>query len=204
MEETSRQTFAESLEMSATGGGFGYLVGSLAMYGLVETGSGSIRYTDLARTILHGEPDEVAVAKSQAARNISLFAEIFDRFGSNFNEDQVRLFLREKAGVDIADANALAVDVIKLMKRDATFLKPVETAAHPDMGASVAKVGMPLNAEEVSSGLADDVIATLRSRDFGVLTIKDEVGADIAIRMIEAIKQRINSERNTQHEEGKE
>ncbi len=96
----------------------------MADYGLIETGGGDIRYTDLAKMILHGEEEEIGKAKEKAVRNVPLFAEIFDRYGVNFTEDQLRLFLREKAGVDISEVATLAGEIGRLMKKASLYLTP--------------------------------------------------------------------------------
>src|SRR5438132_3519440 len=90
----SREGFAQGINQSVKGGGFGLLVGSMADYGLVDTGSGQIRITDLGEKILFGEPDEQRKAKETAVRKVLLFADIYDRFGPNVTDEQLRLFLR--------------------------------------------------------------------------------------------------------------
>lgn len=199
-EVASRDTFAESLGMSSRGGGFGYLVGSMSMYNLVETGGGSIKFTDLAKLILYGEPHEVAAAKEKAVRNIGLFAEVYDRFQTNFNEDQLRLFLRERAGVGIEEAKTLAVEVQKILRRDIQYLTVSPKLGRGEEGA--LKKPQPSSSDFVSSTLPEGVIAILQSEDFGMLKIKDEVGADIAIKIIDALKERIRLKAVDRQEEG--
>lgn len=121
-----REAFADALEQSSKGGNFNLLVGSLSLYGLVETGDGEIRYTDLAKLILHGDEGERDAAKNKAARNIILFADIFDKFGSNPDEKNLKHFLRERAEVDIAEANSLSVTVGKLFKKVGNYIQPID------------------------------------------------------------------------------
>lgn len=201
MEVSTRETFAESIGMAARGGAFGYLVGSMAMYGLVETGGGNIRLTDLAKVILHGEPEEAVITKDRAVRNISLFEEIYERFGVNFTEDQLRLFLREKAGADISQATTLAAEINKILRRDLQFLMP-KNAGQKQTGPTATRMRIAGTGEAAAISLPDDVIATVQSHDFGVLTIKDEIGADIALKMIEALKERIKQKKAGDAEEG--
>lgn len=112
-----RDIFAGALEMSPKTGPFGLLVGSMVYYGLVHTGDGYVRYTDSAKTILFGEPNEVSKMKKQAVKRVQLFADIYARYGSRVTEEQLRLFLREKAGVDIPDAPIQALEVSKLYNK---------------------------------------------------------------------------------------
>ncbi len=46
----TREGLAGAIGMSVKGGGFGLLVGSMAMYGLIDTGSGQIRITPFGGT----------------------------------------------------------------------------------------------------------------------------------------------------------
>lgn len=119
----TRETFADAIKMSSKGGGFGVLVGSIGQYKLASTGDGYVRYTDIAQKLLHGEPNEQEIAKSEAVLSVRLFADIFDQFGSNPTEDQLRIFLREKAIVEMADAGKIAVEVGRLFNKVAGYIK---------------------------------------------------------------------------------
>ncbi len=112
-----RDIFAGALEMSPKTGPFGLLVGSMVYYGLVNTGDGYVRYTDSAKTILFGEPNEVSKMKKQAVKRVQLFADIYARYGNRVTEEQLRLFLRQKGGVDIPDAPIQALEVSKLYNK---------------------------------------------------------------------------------------
>jgi len=117
-----RDSFASAIKSSAKSGAFNTLIGSMAMFRLVETGGGEIRWTDLAKQIVHGKGDEVTKAKEQATRNVTLFGDIFDKFGPNFTDDNLRLFLKDNATADIAEANSLAPVVGKLLKKHTQYL----------------------------------------------------------------------------------
>jgi hypothetical protein len=120
----TRENFANDVRLSPKGGGFGLLIGSMGMYGLVETGEGDIRYTDLCQKILFGRSTERDIAKNEAVRNVILFQEIFDRYGEDPTQDQVRHILREKADVPISQEADLASEIGKLFKRNAQHFKP--------------------------------------------------------------------------------
>ncbi|MDG6967644.1 MAG: hypothetical protein JRN58_09965 [Nitrososphaerota archaeon] len=98
------------------------MIGSMAMFHLVDTGGGEIRWTDLAKQIVHGKGDEITMAKEQATRNVALFGDIFEKFGANFTDDNLRLFLKDNATADIAEANSLAPVVGKLLKKHTQYL----------------------------------------------------------------------------------
>jgi hypothetical protein len=187
----TREVFAQALQMSPKGGGFGLLVGSMGMYSLIETGEGTIRYTDLAKTILHGEPNEIAEGKEKAVRSIALFSDIYDRFGSNFTDDQLRLFLREKAAVDIAEANRLAIEVGKILKRDVQFLGATN-AGRKQLEGGGDKTKMD-EQTGLTGVMAPGVIGMVQLPGFTVLTFNDEDGAELAIQAINVWKGRLKA-----------
>jgi len=113
----TRDAFAHAIGQSVTGGGFNLLVGSLSMYKLVNTGGGQIIYTELAKKILHGLDKDKENAKAQAARNIILFADIYDKFKTTPTQEQLYHFLQDKANVDISEASRLAAEIGKLFNK---------------------------------------------------------------------------------------
>lgn len=125
-DETSREVVAETLGMSATGGGFVYLVSSMEKYGLVQTGGGKITITQLGKTILFGEPREVENARSEAVLNVDLFRELHEQYGKDVQLEQVRAFIRQKANVDIAAAQQMASKVGNLYKRVSSYIIPTK------------------------------------------------------------------------------
>lgn len=132
----SRESFANAIGQSPKGGGYNLLIGTMAMYKLVDTGAGQIIYTDLAKKILHGLSKEQEESKAQAARNVMLFADLYDKFGASPSDEQIQLFLRDKANVDIAEANRIAKEVSKLFKKVVGYLQTnaSETPAKDDGG----------------------------------------------------------------------
>jgi hypothetical protein len=170
-----REGFAEAIGMSVKGGGFGLLVGSMSQYGLIDTGSGQIRITDLAEQILYGEPQEKTKGTETAVKNVQLFADIYQRFNGIPSDDQVRLYLREKANVAIAEANDLASEVGKLLKKNLPYL----TSAPAGGGGETSKMTTQ------TSGM----IGKLETADYGILNIKDEISMDLAINLLTQIKQ---------------
>lgn len=118
-----RESFARAIGMNPTGGGFGLVAGSLSIYGLVSTGDSYIRYTDIAQKILFGNDKEKLDFKNRAVRNVRLFAELFERYGYDPAEDQLRHFLRERAEVAISQEAKIAKEVGKLFKKNAKHLK---------------------------------------------------------------------------------
>lgn len=123
----TRDSFGAAIKHSPKGGGFNLLVGSVGMFGLAETGAGELRYTNLAKRILFGEKDEIPKAEEEAVRKIALLAEIYDKYGPNVTDDQLRLFLKDRAVVDIAEANDLAQVVGKLFKSHLRYMTPMKS-----------------------------------------------------------------------------
>lgn len=118
----TRDIFAQAIGLSVKGGGFNLLVGSMSIYKLIETGEGEIRFTELAKKILHGETAEKRDALIEATRNVTLFADLYDTYKTIPTDEQIRLFLRNKAGADIGQAKAIAVPLSKLLKKVSKYL----------------------------------------------------------------------------------
>jgi len=172
-----RESFAEAIEQSPKGGGFGLLVGSMGMYKLIETGGGDIRYTELAKLALHGEPAERLDAREEAVRNVTLLADIYDKFGANVTEEQIRIFLREKAIVEVSEASELAIAIGKLLKSNGQYLRPPKEGEKPLRGGERMTDGIPT--------------LQLRGTDYGDITITDELSADFAAKIITQFKDKL-------------
>jgi hypothetical protein len=187
-----RETFGEALKMAPRGGGFGSITGSLIYYGLIETGDGNIRYTELAKKILHGELEEQEQAKAQAARNVELFAEVYDRYGANFTDEQLRIFLREKAVVDISEAGHLALEIGKILKKVVLYLRPVQTNRTNNVDTTLGSIE---NAPKTIAGKDAAIIPnteTWESNDFGVWVKRDPSAIDFCLTQMESIKAWLN------------
>jgi len=126
-----RETVAETLHMAAKGGGFAYLVAAMEKYGFISTGGGNISITKRGQLSLYGEPREIEQAKSQAVLNIELFRDIAKQFGRNPQVDQIRIFLREKANVDITKAQKIAPKIATIYKKVAKYITSAEKLAPP-------------------------------------------------------------------------
>lgn len=153
-----RDSFASAIKSSAKSGAFNTLIGSMAMFRLGDTGGGEIRWTDLAKQIVHGKGDEVTIAKEQATRNVTLFADIFDKFGPNFTDNNLRLFLKDNATADIAEANSLAPVVGKLLKKRTPYLTTTKVGGGKkgNMNQNIGDVGKSgTGATPPSSGYTD-------------------------------------------------
>ena len=130
-DETTREIIADTLGMSITGGGFGDLIASMKKYGLVQIGGGKVIVTDRGKLAIYGEPREVEQAKSQAVKNIELFREIAKQYGKSPQTDQIKIFLRQKANVDIVKAKKIAPKVAKIYKKVAKYITSAEKLAPP-------------------------------------------------------------------------
>jgi hypothetical protein len=118
----NRTTFAEAIGQSPKTGPYGLLIGSIGMYGLADTGDGHVRYTELAKKALFGLQNEIDTARRQAVHNVPLFADIYEKFGNHVDVDQLRIFLRDTGGVEIAEAPEKALEVSKIYKKVVGYL----------------------------------------------------------------------------------
>lgn len=192
----TRDTFATAIGLSAKGGGFNLLVGSMSLFGLVDTGGGEIRYTELAKKILFGEPDERNQALEEATRKVNLFAEVYDKYGNNFSDDQLRLFLKDKAVVDIAEANSLAQVVGKSLKAHLKFLTPRSGGEKKAMSETAAPSAP--SAPEVSM-----TQTTTITTPFGVVKVIDIATLDVARKFLDIVESQLKEGQKAQKTESK-
>ena len=141
-EQTTRSVVADALNMAEKGGGFTYLIAAIEKYGLIQTGGGNITITDLGKLAMFGEPKEVEHAKSKAAANVELFSEIASQYGKNPQLDQVTVFLRQKANVDIAKARKISPRVYKIYKKVANYITSAKKLAPTPKGSDSMLLGI--------------------------------------------------------------
>lgn len=191
----TRDTFAQAIGQSVKGGGFNLLVGSIAMFGLAETGGGEIRYTELAKKLLFGEPDEKQKAMQDATRKISLFSEVYDKYGAGFTDDQLRLFLKDKAVVDIAEANSLAQTVGKSLKNHLKYLSPRDGGEKKPMSESAA----------AAAPAADLIIGqgTLTTA-FGTMKLLNQGSIKLARQILDLVEAQMTEEQKSESKAKKE
>jgi hypothetical protein len=189
----SREGFAGALGLSPRTGPFGVLVGAMGIYGLVDTGDGNIRYSELAKSILFGTPDEQAAAKKEAIRRITLFVDLHTRFGRDVSEDQIKLYLREAAGVDIAEAQEKAQEVSKIYKKVSSYLDSALGAGEQKLLRSEGESEMEEDVNKTPYGQQSGMeiastsgIEKFESSDFGVWVKRDIDSIDFLKKQIEA------------------
>ena len=197
-----RDSFATAIKQSSKAGSFNQLVGSMAMFNLVETGGGEIRWTDIAKQIVHGKGEEVTKAKEQAARRITLFGDIYDKYGANFTDDNLRIFLKDNAVVDIAEANSLAPVVGKLLKKHVMYLTPTKDGGGEDKGMT----GQTSQGQGQPQMPMQDLIAgqgTLTT-PFGTIKLVNQATLDLARKLLDVVEGQMKEEQKAQKPEPKQ
>lgn len=192
----TRDSFATAINMSAKGGGFNLLVGSLGMFDLVDTGGGEIKYTELAKKILFGEPSEIPKAMEEATRKVTIFGEVFDKYGPNFTEDQLRLFLKDKAVVDISEANSLAQTVGKSLKSHLKYLTP--------KGSGGEKKTTPSSADGDASKTELVMGQGTLTTPFGTIKLLNQATLDLARKLLDVVESQMKEEQKAQKTEPKQ
>lgn len=135
-DKTKRKLVAENLGMSVTGGGFAYLISSMEKFGLIKTGGGNVVITKFGKLVLYGEPSEVEKAKKKAVSSIDLFRELYEQYGKDITQEQIRAYLRQKANVDISKAQKIAEKVDKIYKNASNYIILAKKLAPPSESVS--------------------------------------------------------------------
>jgi len=117
-DEMDREVIAEAISMTSTGGAYAMVISSMENFGLIETAwGGKITLTNLGKNILYGNEIEQENAKKDAFLNISLFKEIFSKYGVNATEEQFRAFLRQEGNVDITKVKKKAQESYRIYQK---------------------------------------------------------------------------------------
>ncbi|HKW05870.1 MAG TPA: hypothetical protein VJN71_11265 [Nitrososphaerales archaeon] len=169
------------MNLSVKTSNFGTLVGCMSDYGLVDTGGGQIKVTDLGETLVYAEGDEKRRAQDTAVRKILLFVDIFDQFGAQPTEEQLKLFLREKAKVELSKASGLASVVGKLLNKVLPYL----TASTKSQAGEKPKMSRG------TTTMSDNPEWELSTDSYGELRIVDDLSADYAINLLKKFKERV-------------
>ena len=143
-DETERNVVAEALGMAERGGGFANLISSMEKYGFIQTGGGNVTVTDLGKLVLYGDSTEIEQAKTTAVTNIDLFREVHQTYGANVTIEQMKAFLRQKALVDIAQAQKKAPKVVAIYKKVSNYITSAEKLSAtpvPSQTPSVEGIG---------------------------------------------------------------
>ena len=144
--EASRQTIADALGVSATGGAFYINMSALVFYGLAEASGGKIRLTPLAEKILypvHGA-GEAKKAKVEAVERLPIFREIYRSCGANPTEERLKAFLVENAGVARSKVENILPKALKVYKGSIEYIKHAEKSEKPGFGEDIGRGEIPM------------------------------------------------------------
>jgi Pyruvate/2-oxoacid:ferredoxin oxidoreductase gamma subunit len=125
--EMSRETFiANILEMSEKSSWAKQVLASLGRYGLVELSQGQVKITNIAEDAIKGTADDQKNAKSKAVLSVALFADLFAKYGTKADQNQVLVFLKEEGGAGSIEANKGALMVTKIYMSNAKYIITAE------------------------------------------------------------------------------
>ena len=141
-DEVERTVVAEALGMAERGGGFANLISSMKRYGFIQTGGGNVTVTDLGKLVLYGDSTEIEQAITKAVTSIDLFREVYQQYGAIVTVEQMKAFLRQKALVDIVEAQKIAPKVVAIYKKVSNYISSAEKpSAVPVPTPSVEGIG---------------------------------------------------------------
>ncbi len=125
-----------------------------------------------------------------AVRKVQIFADIYERFKALPSDEQVRVFLREKANAPIAEANEIASDIGKLLKKNVPHL----TSTPAGGGGEKKDMDNYSNQMNPSSGsyeeykLGGGVVVSLRKENTAKVWARAKQALDILLGVEESGK----------------
>jgi hypothetical protein len=184
-----REVASEILGMAPKSGWFNTLIGSMTHYGLIQVGDGDVKITELAKTVIYGDAQEVAKAKEEAVKNVDLFRELLTQYGAGITDDQIRIFLRQKAYVDVAEVQSLAEELGKLLKSMARYVATVDTSGQASNQANPPSAG----GRDMSRPVFTSGAWTISTDTYGEIRVVDSLSAEYAIKLLERKKDELET-----------
>lgn len=187
-----RQVVLKHLGYSSINGASLGTLSGIAKYGLLERVGEDYRVSDRAMTILYPpSPEAKAEALNAAAREPSLFSEIFEHFGGVLpSDDNLQSYLIRKG---FADSGAKAV--IRVLRDTMEFVMPQSAAATSQ--APTKEGTKPLQIQQVEQ-VARAPVAAVTANDWHVAqtpqglkldaVLIDQAGIDRLIAILNANK----------------
>ena len=118
----SRETFIDSMGFKVSnkiGGRVSNILSSMGSYGLIDSGSKEIRITNLALDLIYNvDSIELKKLRSKTVLNVEIFNSLYLTYGTRPTEESIRVFLREKAGINNPEELANTIKVLSKMIRD--------------------------------------------------------------------------------------
>ena len=197
----SVQMLAEKLGLKTRGGWTGMIIASLKKYGLVD-GRGTLRATDLTEKIVNPKnTQELQSAKADLFNKIELWKRIRYDYGEKVLSSDFWAYLAEKHSVDRVEAKKKGEKVAKLYTKSVAFCFP------PNASITSVEAGRrEMTVQEASSDLKalmniHSGIGELRTDEYGILKIKDVISIDIAITLLQSLKEKIMSKTQDNEEQ---
>jgi hypothetical protein len=185
--EMTRSIAAQSLGMAESSGYFAYVISSFEKYGFVDIGGGNVSITRLGKSAIFGTPDEIEKAKQEAVSNVGLFRDIAGQYGQSPTIEQIKVFLRQKAHVDISEADKIAKNVLRMYKNVARYIIPTTQLEQPP-SKPVSKVAGESRGEFTVNEPVGTELLKIQFKDTYIQLPDNLENIDRVISTLEAIK----------------
>lgn len=181
----SIQLFADKNQLKVRGGWTGMILASMKKYGLVE-GRGILRTTELAEQIINPKDDyEAQEARNKVFNKIELWNKIRSDYGDKALPSDFWAYLADKHFIDRVMAQTKAEKVAKLYTKSRMFCYPT-TMALNEVGREVRSVNVGVDAVLVKGSIGE-----LKTVDYGTLRLIDTVSIDMAITLLQNLKEKM-------------
>ena len=186
-------------------GGYISKITALRRYGLVA-GRGELTTTELAKAIVYPKNlDEQTLAIVNAIENVELFRRIFERLGEKTPTEDFWVDLVEITGEERGIAQKDAIRLRNLYMDGYRYLVSAKKAKMEVKGVdpqvTASRIDMP-------SAISEGALFELRTKDYGVLIVKDKESIGLARGLIDIIENKLKGKKpeakkeDTPEEEG--
>jgi hypothetical protein len=173
----------------------------LCAYNLMKRQRGFVKVTDTALEALDPyDTRKVREGKAKAIRQIPIVNEAFAKWSGELpSETAFPSKLTEFEGISWQDAQKHTETLRKLFAELFPYLKETtETGRHVFVSVS-DQIGLR-DEVTVEKNTQPQLIGELRTQEYGILKLKDKISIDIAIRLLESLRNKLSKAENEKTE----
>lgn len=189
-EITKQDLLADKLgHSSPKSGAFRNKLTSLKRYGLMA-GRGGVNLSQLAEKIANPAPgtDERKEAMGHAWLNVDLFSKLYNRLDGDQPDDDFWYHLVEITDVERSEAKDKAGRIKRLYSSGLPYAYTVKSTDEE----SAEKSSTSENEDIVEPQMSENIDASIKTRDFGEIKIRDKDTLDLARNLLDLLEKQYN------------
>lgn len=189
---TKQDLLADKLgHSSPQSGAFRNKLTSLKRYGLLS-GRGGVNLTSIAERIANPAPgtDERKEAMGEAWNHVDLFSRLYERLDGEPPDDDLWYHLVEVTDVERSEAKDKAGRIKRLYSNGLQYVSAVKSSEEEE---SAERASRSENEDNVEAQMTENVDASIKTRDFGEIKIRDQDTLELARNLLDLLEKRYDN-----------